>query len=788
MTIATLSRAKMKKNTMPKAQQRRRARLKQEIKSTTQKSLKYTSLRENGLMHILKNEYSFSYKLGDINYMTASEDGKESIIIRYFNALNALDSNNHLQLTIVNRRTEQKKLDGLLYENKEDGLDWARHELNEMTKENFKNGKNNFVVDKYLTLSAKAADPDLAQRNLRDVHSVMTRELNAIRVPLTQLDGEDRMNLMQSLVNQDFNETAYTYNDLKLLGGSSKDVIAPNKITWGKNYYRVDDRIQTVLFARQFPEEIEDDLIRDLTESGLELVINLHASPLLAEEASKMVRNRLTAINSDIMDAQIKATRAGYSPDLIPEKLKENKESADELKTSMKKYNEKLFSSTITVRLIADSLEERKLQIQKIRSIGNQHGIRFGETVLYQEDAFNSVLPIGKNYLDVEENFTQNLITSNLAVTSPFTTVDLQHQSGRWYGVNKISNNAILINRKDKSISTPSGIICGISGKGKGVSAKFEITTTRLLNPNDEFLILDPENEYSELGKLFNASQINLSPHTSDYINLMELAHMEKRGDAIKIKGNFLADVFGTLLDGEITKKHISIIDRVTRLLYDQFPDETPTLKEWYIILKEQPEEEAHDLALDLEFYIEGSANIFAHQTSVKESNFTIYNLKQLDYELKEFGIMIILDKIWNRVVENQAKGIRTWIYIDEMQLLLSNQYASKFFFELWSRVRKYGAIPTGITQNIGSLLATLDGRRIISNSQFGIFLSQSKDDITELSKVLELSDEQKDYITEQAAGNGLLRAGRTIVPFENIIPEHTKLYKILTTDVGVGA
>src|SRR5699024_9479153 len=160
--------------------------------------------------------------------------------------------------------------------------------------------------------------------------------------------------------------------------------------------------------------------------------------------------------------------------------------------------------STITVRLIADSLEERKLQIQKIRSIGNQHGIRFGETVLYQEDAFNSVLPIGKNYLDVEENFTQNLITSNLAVTSLFTTVDLQHLSGRWYGVNKISNNAILIKRKDKSISTPSGIICGISGKGKGVSAKFEITTTRLLNPNDEFLILDPENEYSELGKLFN--------------------------------------------------------------------------------------------------------------------------------------------------------------------------------------------------------------------------------------------------------------------------------------------
>ncbi len=334
------------------------------------------------------------------------------------------------------------------------------------------------------------------------------------------------------------------------------------------------------------------------------------------------------------------------------------------------------------------------------------------------------------------------------------------------------------------SINTPSGLILGTSGAGKGMATKHEIISTKIkeADSDTEIIIVDPENEYSIIGQAFGGESIDIAPDSTTFLNVLDLSDENMDEDPVKVKSEFLLSWIGKLLDRKMDGREKSLIDRVTRLTYKHF--NTPSLVEWVFVLAQQPEQEAKDLALDMELYVEGSLDIFSHRTNIKtDSHFLIYNVKKLGDELKQIALMVIFDQIWNRVVKNQKLGKKTWIYFDEMQLLLLDKYASDFFFKLWSRVRKYGAIPTGITQNVETLLLDANGRRIIANSEFMILLKQAKSDREELVHMLGLSKELEKYLVNPEKGAGLIKAGSTVVPFKNKIPQHTKLFDIMSTD-----
>lgn len=396
-----------------------------------------------------------------------------------------------------------------------------------------------------------------------------------------------------------------------------------------------------------------------------------------------------------------------------------------------------------------------------------------------QEVAFNTLLPLGKNFL---KGVSRSLLTSNIAVQSPWTSVDLQDRGGKYYGLNQISNNIITIDRK--TLNTPSGLILGTSGSGKGMATKHEILTTKLKEGdlNTEIIVVDPENEYSLIGQAFGGETIVIAPDSHTYLNVLDLSSHGFDDDPVKLKSEFLLSWIGKLLDRPIDGREKSIIDRVTRLTYQHFHE--PTLEEWVFVLAYQPEQEAKNLALDMELYVKGSLDMFAHRTnSAPDSNFVVYNVKKLGEALKPIALMVVFEQIWNRVVKNQQLGKTTWIYFDEMQLLLLDQYASNFFFKLWSRVRKYGAIPTGITQNVETLLLDANGRRILANSEFMILLKQAKNDREELVHLLGFSKELEKYLVNPERGAGLIKAGHTVVPFKNRIPSKTQLFDLMSTD-----
>lgn len=754
--------------------------LRQELLPTTVNTIAYQGLFENGLMQVTPDDYSQSYLLGDVNYQTVGLDDKAAIVDKYSDLINALDERTQFQLTLFNRKINLEKFrQGVLYALKGDGYDHYREELNQTMNQNLEAGENNFTAIKLLTFGKAEKSPKLAHRSLSQLGEYVKSGFSEIDASFNLLEGAERVNLLADMLRGDDHLT-FSYDEMTLSGLSTKHFIAPQSMNFKhKDYIGVDDRFLQIVYVRDYGTELGDGFIRDLMQSDRELIISLHAKGATKSEAVTKVRTKKTLMESQKIGEQQKMARSGIYLDKVGHVLETTIDEADDLLKTMNQTGDKLFETVFLIGLWAESPDQLKEALDDMKQIAGSHDLIIDTLPYMQEVAFNTLLPLGKNFL---KGVSRSLLTSNIAVQSPWTSVDLQDRGGKYYGLNQISNNIITIDRK--TLNTPSGLILGTSGSGKGMATKHEILTTKLKEGdlNTEIIVVDPENEYSLIGQAFGGETIVIAPDSQTYLNVLDLSSHGFDDDPVKLKSEFLLSWIGKLLDRPIDGREKSIIDRVTRLTYQHFQE--PTLEEWVFVLAYQPEQEAKNLALDMELYVKGSLDMFAHRTnSAPDSNFVVYNVKKLGEALKPIALMVVFEQIWNRVVKNQQLGKTTWIYFDEMQLLLLDQYASNFFFKLWSRVRKYGAIPTGITQNVETLLLDANGRRILANSEFMILLKQAKNDREELVHLLGLSKELEKYLVNPERGAGLIKAGHTVVPFKNRIPTNTQLFDLMSTD-----
>ncbi|HEM4611932.1 TPA: AAA family ATPase [Streptococcus suis] len=753
---------------------------KEEVLPTTVNTLLYQGLFPNGLMQVTPDYFSQSFLLGDVNYQTVGLEDKGAIMETYSDLINSLDDKTNFQLTIFNQRVNLDKFrKGVLYPLHEDGYDTYREELNRIMENNLEAGENNFSAVKFISFGKSDQNPKLAYRSLSQIGEYFKSGFSEIDANFTLLSGESRVNHLADMLRGE-NHLPFTYQDLVRSGQTTKHFITPTSLSFKhKNYVEIDDRLLQIVYVRDYGMELGDKFLRELMQSDLEVMISLHAKGAAKSEAMTKLRTKKTLMESQKIGEQQKMARSGVYLEKVSQVLESNIDEADELIKTMTQTGDKLFDTLFLIGVFAEDEDQLKHSLDIIKQVAGSNDLVIDNLTYMQEASFNSLLPFGKNYL---EGVSRSLLTSNIAVNSPWTSVDLQDKGGKFYGINQISSNIITIDRG--KLNTPSGLILGTSGAGKGMATKHEIISTKLkeADTDTEVIIVDPENEYSIIGQAFGGESIDIAPDSTTFLNVLDLSDDNMDEDPIKVKSEFLLSWIGKLLDRKMDGREKSLIDRVTRLTYKHF--ETPSLVEWVFVLSKQPEQEAKDLALDMELYVEGSLDIFSHRTNIKtDSHFLIYNVKKLGDELKQIALMVIFDQIWNRVVKNQKLGRKTWIYFDEMQLLLLDKYASDFFFKLWSRVRKYGAIPTGITQNVETLLLDANGRRIIANSEFMILLKQAKSDREELVHLLGLSKELEKYLVNPEKGAGLIKAGSTVVPFRNKIPLQTQLFDIMSTD-----
>lgn len=780
-----------KSKNLTKAEKERRNRLRRTLKASTQNTIKYNSLYENGLLHVAKDKWSRTYRLGDVAYLSANQEEKIDVIDTHAEALNSLDSGSTFQLLVINRKIEDNTVERIKYEEVGDGFDNFRKEYNDMIESRFSSDSKNFQVEKYVTIGTEAYNREQADANLKEIGSSLENQYAQMDIGFQELDGKERLDVFAELLLGK-HRLPYTYRDIALSELHSKDFIAPSRIHFLENRFRINDEVAKVMYARNFPTFLTDRMIKNLTDIGEELAITVQAVPYEPAEFLKKINNADTTIKTEMIKAQRSGAQEGVDQELaVSGRAKEISESTKRWKEEIDDNDQKAFSGLIALYFKAKDEDELANITDKVLTAARKVGVDFQECFYYQEEGLNTILPIGHTFLNVKRRFIRDMTTANLATQVPFTNVDLKSDSDRalYYGQNQLSNNVITVDRK-ADLNTGSGVVLGSSGSGKSVTVKsMEIIPTYLKNPEDRIIIVDPEDEYSDIGREFGAQLVDIFIGSKSHLNLLDLPDVsqlkDEDNDPIGDKSNLLMGLFESILD-EVGDVEYTIIDRVTRETYRRFEksDQTPTLKDWHDVLEEQEEPEAQELALKSEIYAKGSQNIFAHETNVDITDrFVIFNLKRLTGKLKPFAMMVIQDYIWNQVVASQGQ-LTTRIYFDEVQLYFKEEAQAIFFTELYSRVRKYGAIATAITQNIETLMNKEEGRKLVSNSEFMILLKHKKSDLLALSRAITLTPTLTRYIEKpKAKGTGLIVAGQVVVPFENPIPKNTRLFELIATD-----
>ena len=572
---------------------------KEEVLPSTANTLSYQALYQNGLMQVKEDYFSQSYLLGDVNYQTVGLEDKGAIIEKYSDLINSLDDQTNFQLTIFNKRLNLEKFrQSVLYEEKEDGYDTYRKELNRMMNQNLDSGENNFSAVKLISFGRKDTNPKQAYRSLSQIGEYFKSGFSEIDARFESLAGEERVNLLADMLRGE-HHLPFSYRDLTKSGQTTRHFIAPNLLDFkNKNYLQINDRLLQIVYVRDYGMELGDQFIRDLMQGDLELIVSLHAQSSTKADAMKKLRTKKTLMESQKIGEQQKLARTGIYLEKVGHVLESNIDEAEELLKTMTETGDKLFQTVFLIGVFGQDEEELKQALDTIQQVAGSNDLMIDKLPYMQEAAFNSLLPFGCDFL---EGVSRSLLTSNVAVNSPWTSIDLQDRSGKYYGINQISSNIITIDRS--LLNTPSGLILGTSGAGKGMATKHEIITTKIKESgeNTEIIIVDPEAEYSVIGRAFGGEMIDIAPDSQTYLNVLDLSEENMDEDPVKVKSEFLLSFIGKLLDRKMDGREKSIIDRVTRLTYQSFKE--PSLEEWVFVLSQQPEEEAQNLALDMELY-----------------------------------------------------------------------------------------------------------------------------------------------------------------------------------------
>lgn len=778
------------------------------VPKSVQDSIPYIQVYQNGIIEGTPGYFTKSYRLEDIDFKTAADNIEDLIFNTFGQLINTLDAKMCIQFTINNQRISKKEFEKkILSHLKGDALDELREEYNQILKDKLKEGRSNIKNVKYMTVCVESESIDSVIGQFSQLDAELSATIKKISggetLPMSLLE---RLELLYDLLNRDSETSFYqrngdgtesfNYKVMKKRGLTTKDCIAPMSIQFGKNYMKLGKKYARVLQLSTLPTKLSTDMLADVIELPLDMVTTVNLQPVEPDQAEKLIQRQLTKTKKDVMEAQKTAAKNGYSPDLIPEKTKNAYENAQIMSDELNHGDQKMFLVNVLVMHYANSKEDLDRDTKAIRQSVEKHLCKFKVLSTMQELGFRDVLPL----CNMELGTNRLLTTTESSVFLPYTTKELMEDGGCYYGQNAVSKNMIVYNRKNAVNSN--GVILGMSGTGKSFSAKREIAHVAL-NTQDMIYVVDPQGEYSPFIKLLGGEEIEIKAGSDIYLNPLDMdIKYADDGDPITMKSDYICSLCEIVLGGIYGLSPIqkAIINRCVRLIYKDYmahmmdlkskgssvtidKEAMPTLQDLYEALLMQDEEDAKYIAVALELYTNGSFDTFAHRTNVKtDARIVSFNIAGMGESMRELGLNVCENTIWNQLIENHKKGIRTWIYFDEFHLMTRLDSSAEFTKKVYKMARKWGGIPTGITQNVEDLLASEKARAIINNCAFVYMLSQSPNDREALAEIYSISDSQLPFITNGGSGQGLLYNGKNIVPFIDRFPEDTKLYHAMTT------
>lgn len=769
-------------------QSKAEAKKAKEKRLSAQKSIPYREMARDGICRVQDKYYSKTIRFYDINYQLAQNEDKNAIFENWCDFLNYFDSTIHFQISFVNHHSSMKEFESVIQiKPQNDAFDDVRMEYAQMLKNQLAKGNNGLVRTKYITFGIEADNIREAKPKLERIEADILNNFKILGVSAYPLNGEERLQVLYETFNPEEKVPfQFSYDQVLRTGLGTKDFIAPTSFVFknGKDFM-MGNTIGAVSYLQILAPELTDKMLAEFLDMDRNLIVNLHIQSLDQMKAIKLVKSKVTDINRMKIEEQKKAVRSGYDMDIIPSDLNTYGGEAKRLLEDLQSRNERMFLVTVLFLNTARTKQELDNAVFQTSGIAQKYNCSLRRLDYMQEQGLMSSIPLGLNLIPIKRALT----TTSTAIFVPFTTQELfMAGESLYYGLNALSNNMIMVDRK--KLKNPNGLILGTPGSGKSFSAKREITNA-FFATQDDIIIGDPEGEYYPLVNALGGQVIHISPTSHDYINPMDI-NLDYSDDdnPLGFKSDFILSLCELIIGSRngIEAEEKSVIDRCLPIVYQKYfenpvPENMPVLGDLYQCLRAQKEVQAQRIATALEIYVNGSLKVFNHRTNVELNNRIVcFDIKDLGKQLKKLGMLIVQDQVWNRVTINRAAHKSTRYYIDEFHLLLKEEQTAAYSVEIWKRFRKWGGIPTGITQNIKDLLASREIENIFENSDFIYMLNQAAGDRQILAKQLNISPHQLSYVTNSGEGEGLIFYGSTIIPFKDKFDKSLRLYKLMTT------
>ena len=753
------------------------------IPQTAQQSIPFQRMFPDGICRITDSFYTKTIQFQDINYQLAQQEDKTAIFDEWCSFLNFFDSSIHFELSFMNMSTDAESFEkSIRIPFRKDAFNAVRAEYSQMLKKQLSQGNNGLTKTKYLTFGIEADSMKQAKPRLQHIENDLLNNFRRLGVIATSMNGKERLRLMHAMFHMGDNDKFFF--DWKYLvesGLSVKDFIAPTAFAFKTNRtFQMGNIFGSMSYLQITASDLSDRMLADFLDMESSQIVTMHIQSVDQTAAIRTIKHTITELDRSKIEEQKKA---------VPSDLATYGRDAKALLKELQSQNERMFMLTFLVMNTGRTEQELENNVFQAQSIAQKHNCNLRRLDFQQEQGLMSSLPLAQNLIEIRRSLT----TSSTAIFVPFTTQEL-FQNGPetlYYGLNALSNNLIMVDRK--KLKNPNGLILGTPGSGKSFSAKREITNAFLVT-DDDIIICDPEAEYSALVHKFHGQVVKISSSSTNYINPMDInLNYSEDDNPVALKADFILSLCELIMGSKDGLQPIekTVIDRCVHQIYQKYfdnpvPENMPILEDLYNALLMQDEKEAHHVATALEIYVKGSLKLFNNRTNVDIQNRLVcFDIKELGNQLKKIGMLVVQDQVWGRVTANRSAGKSTRYYIDEFHLLLKDEQTATYSVEIWKRFRKWGGLPTGITQNVKDLLRSPEIANILENSDFIYMLNQASEDRSILAKRLNISPHQLSYVTNSGEGEGLLFYGNVILPFIDRFPTDTELYRIMTTKLN---
>lgn len=751
-----------------------------------QETIEIIKVAENGIFEVAKNHFSKCYRFQDINYTTTNEEEQIDIFERYCKFLNSLDVN--FKITINNKNKNMEDLrEHVFLQSEQDGFNNYRKIYNDIMESKIHEGRQGIEKERYLTITIERKNFEEAKAQFATIEASVHKAFGELGAEIVPLSGNERIKVLYDYYHLGKeNSFDFDIREAKKVGADFRNDLCNSMMQFYPDYFKDESKFCRALFIKKYPSSLSDRFLNEITSLPVHSITSIDIVPIPKDMTTKILQKKYLGIESDIIKQQrVRNKNNDFSSEISYNKRIEKKE-IEEIMDDVRENDQCLFYAAVTIILMADTKEELESMTETVETIGKRNSVTIEEHYLKQRESLNTALPIGVRQVET----MRTMLTQSLAVLMPFNVQELNDKGGCYYGINQVSKNINIGNRK--RLINGNGFVFGVPGSGKSFFCKMEMGNV-FLGSRDEIIVIDPMNEYFDIAHTYGGTVVNMSTYTDNYVNPLDMdvwsLDLNDSKGMIREKGEFMLGLCEQCMGESLNSRQKSIIDRCVRKLYIDIARSrekyVPVMSDFYEVLMSQPEEEAKDIALSLELFVNGSLNIFNHQTNVDVDNrFTVYGIRDLGTELSPITMLVMMESIQNRIIANGKRGVATWLYIDEFHVLLNSEYSAKYLQQLWKKVRKQGGLCTGITQNVVDLLQNYTATTMLANSEFVALLKQANTDSSKMAEVIGVSEAQLRFVTNTSSGMGLMKCGSVIIPFDNTIAKGTDLYNLYNTNI----